>query len=140
MIFEFQLDIEDGSGDRQFEYVGISSGPCTNSDEVQLLRSFSPCFELHPEDLRSEVGEEEELADQQNEWEDADYGNQSEVDTSSSSMMTTHSVHTPSETQFQAVHTPFNESSVFQYPTPPSPPVASTWDIDPHQSHGEEHL
>jgi hypothetical protein len=38
------------------------------------------------------------------------------------------------------VHTPFNESSVFQYPTPPPPPVASTWDIDPHQPHGEEHL
>jgi hypothetical protein len=142
LIFEFQLDIEDDSGDRQFDHVGITSGSSGSptdllgSEEEAQLRSFSPSFELHPEDLRSDIGEEHEQEredctdpDQQNEWSDADCGNQSEVDTSS----TTHSVHTPSETR--SAH---NESSVYQYPITPS--EASTWDIHSYQAHGEEHL
>ena len=145
LIFEFQLDIEDDSGDRQFDHVGNHSGASGSptdllgAEEEAQLRSFSPSFELHPEDLRSEMGEDHEQEqedctdpDQQNEWSDADCGNQSEVDTSS----TTHSVHTPSETR--SAHTPFNESSVYQYPITPS--AASTWDIDSYQAHGEEHL
>ena len=152
LIFEFQLDIDDDSGDTQFDFVGIpsssgaSGSPTTDllgtEEEVQL-RSFSPSFELHPEDLRSEVGEEHEQEqedytdpDQQNEWSDADGGNQSEVDTSS----TSHSVHTPSETQ-SAHTTPFNESSsVYQLEYPINPSVASSWDIDAYQAHGEEYL
>lgn len=152
LIFEFQLDVEDDSGDRtgQFDHVemldanGVSGSRPTSSlaaEEEAQLRSFSPSFELHPEDLRSEMGEEHEQAredcvdqDQQNEleWSEADYCNQSEVDTSS----TTHSVHTPSESR--SAYTPFNESSAYQYPTPP--PVASTWDIDIYQPQSEEHL
>jgi hypothetical protein len=142
LIFEFQLDIDDDSGDRQFDHVA-SGSPTTHllgTEEEPQLRSFSPSFELHPEDLRSDMGEEHEHEqeledstdpDQQNEWSDADCGNQSEVDTSS----TTQSVHTPSETRSQTAHTPFNESS-YQYPITP----ASTWDIDSYQAHGEEHL
>ena len=127
LIFEFQLDIDDDS------LVGIPSGASRSlgaEDEAQL-RSFSPSFELHPEDLKSEMGEEHEDytdPDQLNEWSDADCGNQSEVDTSS----TSHSVHTPSETR--SAHTPFNEpSSVYPYPINPS-----SWDIDSYQAHGEE--
>lgn len=125
LLFEFQLDID---GDE------FGASP-TDLDEPQL-RSFSPSFQLHPEDLKSDMGEEHEQEDstedpdQQNEWSDADCGNQSEVDTSS----TTHSVHTPSETRSQ---TAFNESSsVYQYPAS----VASTWDIDSYQTHAEELL
>ena len=145
LIFEFQLDIEDDSGDRQIDLVGVpSSGapgsPTTDllgAEEEAQLRSFSPSFELHPEDdMREEHEQEQEDytdPDQQNEWSDADCGNQSEVDTSS----TTQSVHTPSETR--SAHTPFNDSSsVYQYPINPS--VASSWDIDSYQAHGEEHL
>ena len=141
LIFEFQLDVKDDSGDRQFDHAGIPSVSPTESLEPEeaQLRSFSPSFELHPEDLRSDMGEEHQQEqedctdqDQQNEWSDVDYCNQSEVGTSS----TTHSVHTPSEPR--STHTPFNESSVYRYPTPP--PVASTWDIDTYQTQGEEHL
>ena len=149
LVFEFQLDIvEDDSGDRQFDHIGIlsaASGSPTiellGTEEEAQLRSFSPSFELHPEDQRSDMGEEHEQEqedctdpDQQNEWSDVECGNQSEVDTTSS---TTHSVHTPSETR--SAHTPFNESSsVYQYPITPS--VASSWDIDSYQAHGEEHI
>lgn len=149
LIFEFQLDIEDDSGDRTGESdhlvdaSGASGSHPTDSlgaEEEAQLRSFSPSFELHPEDHGSEMGEEHEREqegyadqDQQNEWSDADYCNHSEVDTSS----TPHSVHTPSESQ--SAHTPFNESQSYQYPTPP-PPAVSTWDIDSYQPHIEEHL
>ena len=163
LIFEFQLDIEDDSGDRQFDHLGVTTSGSSRSptttdllvgtEEESQLRSFSPSFELHPEDLRSDMGGEHEHEqqeqedctdpDQQNEWsDDVDCGgNQSEVDTSST---TTHSVHTPSTSETRSAHTPFNESSssVYQYPssivTPAS--VASSWDIDSYQAHGEEHL
>jgi hypothetical protein len=135
LIFEFQLDIEDDTGDRQFDYVAMHSGSPTDSlgaEEEAQLRSFSPSFELHSEDLRSETAEDHEQEPEEPDLQsDVDYGgNQSEVDTSS----TTHSVHTPSETQ----SAPFNESSVFSYPTPP--PAVSTWDIESYQPHGEEYL
>lgn len=147
LIFEFQLDVEDDSGDRneQFDHAGMSNAcgapgsrptDSLGPEEEAQLRSFSPSFELHPEDLRSDMGEEhiQEQEDCADQGSDADYCNHSEVDTSS----TTHSVHTPSEPR--SAHTPFNESrSAYQYPTPP-PPAASTWDIDSYQSHGEEHL
>jgi hypothetical protein len=135
LIFEFQLDLEDDSGDRQCDHLAIPSptdllGP----EEDAQLRSFSPSFELHPEDDMGEEHEHEQEdcadPDNQNEWSsDADCCNHSEVDTSS----TTHSVHTPSETR--SAHTPFNESSsVYQYP------IAPSWDIDSYQALGEEHL
>lgn len=133
LIFEFQLDIlQDDLPDYPAIPTGSSGSPTDSllgPEEEAQLRSFSPSFELHPEDLTSDMGEE---PDTQNEWSDPDYGNQSEVDTSS----TTHSVHTPSETR--SAHTPFNDPSVFQYPTPP--PAVSTWDIESYQAQGEEHL
>ena len=138
---EYQLDsyVPDVPGDKQFDHAGITSGSSESptdslgSEEEAQLRSFSPSFDLHPEDLGSDIGEEHEQErenctdpDQQYEWSDVECGNQSEVDTSS----TTHSVHTPSETR--SAH---NESLVYQYPITPS-----TWEIDPYQAHGEEYL
>ena len=149
LIFEFQLDIEDDSGDSLVGIPGSGSPIATDllavAEEEEQLRSFSPSFELHPEDLRSEMGGDEDREreqedytdpDQQNEWSDADGGNQSEVDTSSPSQ---NSVHTPSETR--SASAPFNnESSSYQYPIVNNPAVASSWDIESYQTHGEEHL
>ncbi|KAF8155585.1 hypothetical protein B0H34DRAFT_502405 [Crassisporium funariophilum] len=157
-VFEFQLEIDDNDvnglladSTSPFTQDGMSgdSGPqpsismMMGAKEESQLRSFSPSFDLHREDSRSdECGDPEQEDtpdhDHQSEWDDVEYCNRSEVDTSS----TTHSVHTPSEARM--VYNPLNEAQHSQshpaYHDQTPPPSGTSWDMDPYQPSGEDHF
>lgn len=161
VILEFQLDIEG----LEVEGEEISPTVTIGKEDVDLpvenlriqaadglrLRSFSPSFELHPDDIGSDLGSQHQRRDQSTDrrtqereyendlendsWRDGDYGSRSEVDTTSST--TTRSVHTPfydspdaQQTQVQEFYEPRHHDE--------RPTSASAWDVVGEQYMGEE--
>ena len=165
LLYEFQLDLYDSSDESQVpeakEGAGLSelsqsrssitmawseqhrhlstTSRATRPEDEGQLQSFSPDFDLHPEDLghptfpsmgsRYMQGTQEDHPDHDNENGDldhdqhseplgeGDYANRSEVDSSST---TTRSVHTPFNDSPHPTHTGFEGQHTHSPPLQPS--------------------
>ncbi|KDR79950.1 hypothetical protein GALMADRAFT_242107 [Galerina marginata CBS 339.88] len=165
VMFEFQLRIDGltigGDNETRDDAARSDGGAGSTTEPTQglraeeeaQLRSFSPSFELHPDDVDGDTyprqesylgsdtrtqGQDRELdhdreQDQDHDhdrhsdgWGETDYGSRSEVDTNSTT--TTRSVHTPLNASPQSMQQPLHDGNEPHPDQTFTPSPSSVWD------------